>query len=106
MIEKIISIAENAGSVIVDVLRSGDLKISVKEDGSPVTRADHASDEYIRKALQNQFGIPVITEESEVCYSLRKDWNEFFLVDPLDGTKDYLEGKDDFTVNIQEINHK
>ena len=66
----------------------------------------HASDEYIRNALEDQFRIPVITEESEVCYSSRKDWNEFFLVDPLDGTKDYLEGKDDFTVNIALVRNR
>ena len=100
MIEKIISIAEKAGHIIIDVHQSGDLDICVKEDGSPVTRADHASDEYIGNALKDQFRTPIITEESEICFSSPKNWSEFFLVDPLDGTKDYIEGRDDFTVNI------
>ena len=66
MIEKIISIAEKAGRIIIDVHQSGALDVSFKEDGSPITCADHASDKYIRSALQDQFRIPVITEESEV----------------------------------------
>ena len=106
MIEKIISIAEKAGRIIIDVHQSGDFDICIKEDGSPVTRADHASDEYIRNALQDQFRIPVITEESEIFYSSRKDWDEFFLIDPLDGTKDYIEGRADFTVNIALVRNR
>ena len=103
MIEKIISIAEKAGRIIVDVRQSGDFDICVKDDGSPVTRADHVSDKYIRNALQDQFRIPVITEESGICYSSRKDRSEFFLVGPLDGTKDYIDGRGDFTVNLIDI---
>ncbi|SVE26546.1 uncharacterized protein METZ01_LOCUS479400, partial [marine metagenome] len=106
MIEKIISIAQKAGCIIVDVHQSEDLDICVKQDSSPVIRADYASDEYIRGALQGQFRIPVITEESEVCYSSRKDWSEFFLVDPLDGTKDFIGKRDDFTVNIALIRNR
>lgn len=106
MIEEIISIARKAGRIIIDVHESGDLDISVKNDNSPITRADYASNEYIQSALRNQFRIPVITEESEICYSSRKNWNEFFLVDPLDGTKDYIEQRDDFTVNIALVRNR
>lgn len=106
MIEKIISIAQEAGRIVVGIHQSGDLDISIKEDCSPVTRADNASDDFIRNALRDQFGIPVVTEETDVDYCLRKDWSEFFLVDPLDGTKDYIGQSDDFTVNIALIKNR
>ncbi len=106
MIEQIISIAQEAGRIVVDIRRSGGLEIYVKEDGSPVSNADNASDEYIKCALHDQFGVPVITEESMIDYSIRKYWSEFFLVDPLDGTKDYIEMNDDFTINIALIRHQ
>ncbi|MAD99024.1 MAG: hypothetical protein CMK53_00140 [Proteobacteria bacterium] len=106
MIEQIISIAQEAGQTLIGIRRSGDLDVCVKDDSSPVSRADSASDKYIRCALQDQFAIPVITEESTIDYSTRKDWNEFFLVDPLDGTKDYIEMSDDFTINIALIRNQ
>jgi len=106
MIEEIISIAQKAGHLIIDIYQSDDLETFTKEDGSPVTSADRASDEYIRVTLQNQFNIPVITEESEVCSLLRKECDEFFLVDPLDGTKDYIDKRNDFTVNIALVRNK
>jgi len=106
MIDKIISIAREAGRIVVDIQRSGDLDVCAKEDGSPVTRADNASDKYIRDALHDQFRIPVITEETTIDYSIRKNWNEFFLIDPLDGTKDYIEHSDDFTINIALIRNR
>ncbi|HAK36812.1 MAG TPA: 3'(2'),5'-bisphosphate nucleotidase CysQ [Nitrospina sp.] len=106
MIEQIISIAQEAGQTLIGIRRSGDLDVCVKDDSSPVSRADNASDKYIRCALQDQFAIPVITEESTIDYSTRKDWNEFFLVDPLDGTKDYIEMSDDFTINIALIRNQ
>ena len=106
MIDKIISIAREAGRIVVDIQRSGDLDVCAKEDGSPVTRADNASDKYIRDALHDQFRIPVITEETTIDYSIRKNWNEFFLIDPLDGTKEFIEGVPHFVVSVALVKKK
>ena len=106
MIEKIISIADKAGRIIINAQQSGDLNVLAKDDGSLVTLADRVSDEYIRNALQDEFGIPVISEESQTCFSPFKALDEFFLVDPLDGTKDFIEGRDDFTVNIALVKNR
>lgn len=100
MIERVKSIAEAAGAIVMDIHRSGDFEVRLKEDRSPVTRADLASDEYIRNAIKNQCGIPCVTEETEVEYPLRQGWDELFLVDPLDGTKDFIRRGNEFTVNI------
>lgn len=71
-----------------------------KSDGSPVTTADLASDEIIRHALAEDLpGVPVITEES-CADAPRKHAERFILVDPLDGTREFVKGSDEFTVNI------
>ncbi len=72
-----------------------------KADASLVTSADMGADNIITKHLQST-GIPVLTEESEhlVSSADRKTWNRFWIVDPLDGTKEYVDGRDEYTVNI------
>jgi 3'(2'), 5'-bisphosphate nucleotidase len=71
-----------------------------KPDDSPVTEADLAANALIIKHLENT-KLPIITEESEIAdYSVRKNWTRYWLVDPLDGTKEFLAKNGDFTVNI------
>ena len=71
-----------------------------KRDGSPVTAADLAADEIIRHALARDLpGVPVITEESCAAAPVNDD-ERFILVDPLDGTREFIKGSDEFTVNI------
>ncbi|MFW5734207.1 MAG: 3'(2'),5'-bisphosphate nucleotidase CysQ family protein, partial [Oceanidesulfovibrio sp.] len=76
--------------------------VRYKEDQTPVTDADDAAQEIIAAGLNAAFpGVPVISEESALPdYETRKDWPEFFLVDPLDGTKGFVHRTDDFYVNI------
>lgn len=72
----------------------------LKDDGSPLTAADNNSNQIISDALDNT-GIPIISEESsKVDYETRKNWNYFWLVDPLDGTKDFINRNDEFAINI------
>lgn len=73
-----------------------------KEDKSPVTKADLAADKMITSGLEALYPeLPIISEESPTPqYEVRKDWDRFWLVDPLDGTEDFLQRTGDFTVNI------
>ena len=92
-------IAVRAGEVIMK-LRDADLKTHIKDDGSPVTSADLEADGIIRHCLsRNLPKLPVITEETcneASCLTC----DRFILVDPLDGTKEYIRGTGEFTVNI------
>jgi 3'(2'), 5'-bisphosphate nucleotidase len=88
-----------AGGEILDVY-SSDFSVENKEDKSPLTEADKRSHEEIMKGLEKT-GIPVLSEEGEHdSFEDRKGWNPFWLVDPLDGTKEFVKRNGEFTVNI------
>jgi len=79
----------------------GDFEVQRKADRSPVTAADHAAEAIILKHLaQAAPGVPVVAEEEVAAGRLPVIGNEFFLVDPLDGTKEFVQKRGDFTVNI------
>ena len=91
--------ALDAGREIMNVYRQG-FKVDLKADGSPLTVADRLANEIIIDAL-SQFTIPVISEEKPFPdYSQRKSWEYFWLIDPLDGTKEFVNRNKEFTVNI------
>ncbi|TVM32779.1 3'(2'),5'-bisphosphate nucleotidase CysQ [Oceanidesulfovibrio marinus] len=96
-------IAAAAGRELVVryAVRTG-LAVRYKADRTPVTDADDAAQAIIAAGLAEAFpGVPVISEESALPgFEARKDWPEFFLVDPLDGTKGFVQGTGDFCVNI------
>ena len=92
--------AYDAGEAIMAIY-DGDLDIEYKADQSPLTAADKASHELIMARLQAHWDLPVLSEESrEVPYDTRRDWQDFWLVDPLDGTKEFIKHNGEFTVNI------
>lgn len=102
-IEKVLLIAEQAGKAILDIYNSGDkLHVSIKEDHSPLTTADNASNKIITNGLMENFpGVPLLSEEgASISYDERKNWEYYWCVDPLDGTKEFINRRDDFTVNI------
>lgn len=93
-----------AGVAILQVQARPDFEARTKADSSPVTEADLAADALIRDGLARAFpGLTVITEEAEGSHALSAD--RFVLVDPLDGTKEFLRREGDFTVNIALIEH-
>lgn len=99
----IVNIAREAGDEILAVRKRTDTKMKVdyKSDKSPVSEADLASHNIITRALANISELPVLSEESaETSYELRKSWSEYWIIDPLDGTREFIENRDDFTVNI------
>jgi 3'(2'), 5'-bisphosphate nucleotidase len=97
-----------AGARILKYFRQGDLTIAHKEDKSPLTAADLAAHDHIVAQLEAlDPTIPIISEESALPdYAVRNQWNRFWLVDPLDGTKEFLNGSDEFTVNIALIENR
>ncbi len=101
MLEIIKEIALQAGGIIMQYY-SSEFEINTKKDLSPVTSADLDADKYIVKKLKDNFpDIPVISEESGIPdYEERKQWTRFWLVDPLDGTKEFINKNGEFTVNI------
>ncbi len=104
MIEELVTIVKNAGDIIMDVYNdpNSDFGIEIKADNSPLTRADTLASDYICAKLKElDPNIPIICEETgDVPYEVRKDWYVFWLVDPLDGTKEFIKKNGDFTVNI------
>lgn len=101
-------IARQAGAVIMDIYKNeADFGIEHKADNSPLTRADKAANDVIINGLEKlSFQAPILSEENkEIPYSTRKDYDYFWMVDPLDGTKEFIKRNGEFTVNIALI-HK
>ena len=99
-LELIINAALDAGKAILKVYNREDFNVRLKEDKSPLTDADINSHNVIMKVLK-QTGIPVLSEEgADIPYRKRKDWRRLWIVDPLDGTKEFVKRGGDFTVNI------
>ncbi len=94
-------LAREAGEAILEVYDT-DFSVEKKEDRSPLTLADKRSHQIISRELRNRYpDIPVLSEEGkEAPYSERKAWQRFWLVDPLDGTKEFIKRNGEFTVNI------
>ena len=95
-----------AGKAILEVYAS-DFKVDYKDDRSPLTQADRRSHEIISRCLvaagtaRGGAQFPILSEEGkEITYAIRKSWDTFWLVDPLDGTKEFLKRNGEFTVNI------
>jgi 3'(2'), 5'-bisphosphate nucleotidase len=97
--------AREAGEAILEIVRRG-FEIESKRDLSPVTEADRAAELIILAALARAApGVPVIAEEEVAAGRIPAHEDTYFLVDPLDGTKEFVRGGDDYTVNIGLIDH-
>lgn len=100
LINLAIQAAIRAGGEILDVYYNSDFSVEFKVDNSPLTIADKRAHIVIVEIL-GQTKIPVLSEEGKtIDYEERKNWNLFWLVDPLDGTKEFVKRNDEFTVNI------
>ncbi|KGX93923.1 3'-5'-bisphosphate nucleotidase [Pontibacillus halophilus JSM 076056 = DSM 19796] len=99
---EVIEIAVEAGNAILEVYHAGDVEVQYKEDQSPLTIADQRSHDVIfRKLAEQTPEIPVLSEEGgELAYEQRVDWERFWLIDPLDGTKEFIKGNGEFAINI------
>ncbi|PRX43526.1 3'(2'),5'-bisphosphate nucleotidase CysQ [Salegentibacter salegens] len=89
-----------AGIEIMNIYKNDDFQVELKEDDSPVTIADKSANAIINDFLKST-GIPIISEENEeIAFSERDKWNKCWIVDPLDGTKEFIKKSGEFTVNI------
>ncbi|MEM6722550.1 MAG: 3'(2'),5'-bisphosphate nucleotidase CysQ [Bacteroidota bacterium] len=103
LIEPLLEIARSAGAAIMDIYHNAsDIEIQSKDDNSPLTKADKAANAIICEGLEKlPLQFPIISEENKaVPYETRKDYKQFWLVDPLDGTKEFIKRNGEFTVNI------
>ncbi len=92
-------LALQAGEKIMEIYNADSFDVELKSDNSPVTVADQAADALIYAGLTEAFpDIPIVTEEQSDSHSVQSD--RFFIVDPLDGTKEFIHKRGDFTVNI------
>jgi len=89
-----------AGEAILDVYDSADMQVEEKADHSPLTLADRRAHDIIKTAI-DVFGIPVLSEEGrDIAFAERRQWPRMWIVDPLDGTKEFIKRNGEFTVNI------
>lgn len=102
LLDEVLGIAVAAGEAILAVYHSGDFEVQHKGDDSPLTRADLAAHACIIAGLRALTpDIPCLSEEdAEIPYATRKGWTRYWLIDPLDGTKEFIKRNGDFTVNI------
>ena len=101
-----ITAALEAGKAILEIYHSGAFDIEIKGDNSPLTKADTASHNVIMSFL-TKTNIPVLSEEGKaIPYEERKDWKQLWIVDPIDGTKEFIKRNGEFTVNIALIDNQ
>jgi 3'(2'), 5'-bisphosphate nucleotidase len=100
LLDDLAEAAREAGQAILEIVRRG-FEAESKRDSSPVTEADRAAELIILAALAKSApGVPVIAEEEVAAGRIPNHGDTFFLVDPLDGTKEFVRGGDDYTVNV------
>ena len=100
-IEGVLNAARLAGNRILEIY-GREFEVEYKGDDSPLTEADKESNDAIMTFLEADYpSVPVISEENrQIPYSERSGWGRFWLVDPLDGTKEFIKKNGEFTVNI------
>ena len=106
LLEQCLAIAEEAGRAIMQVYGS-DFAVERKQDHTPLTQADLAAHQLIVERLsQLKPHLPCLSEEAaDIGYEVRSQWKQYWLVDPLDGTKEFVKRNGEFTVNIALIDH-
>ena len=106
LIEPVVALAEEAGRAILEVYAT-DFEVQSKDDESPLTQADLASNRRIVAGLGSLTPeLPIITEESGLPdFEQRSGWKRYWLIDPLDGTKEFVKRNGEFTVNIALIDN-
>lgn len=101
-----IKAAIEAGKEILKIYKSDDFEVELKGDDSPLTKADKKSHVVIQSFLEKT-GIPILSEEGNTIeYNQRKNWKQLWIVDPIDGTKEFIKRNGEFTVNIALIENQ
>lgn len=108
LLDQVIAISAKAGEAILEVYNaSGELEVDTKSDDSPVTAADLAAHKILAPALEQLLdGVPVLSEEGKLpSFDVRSQWSRYWIIDPLDGTKEFIRRNGEFTVNVALIEH-
>ena len=108
LLTEVNAIARQAGAAILEIYgREAKLDVTTKENDSPLTEADLAAHRTIVDALQELTpALPILSEESKaISWEQRQSWQTYWLVDPLDGTKEFINRNGEFTVNIALIDN-
>lgn len=104
-VEELLNIAIQAGEAIMKIYNQP-FDVITKLDGSPLTLADKNANKIITDYLSASYTIPILSEENDdVSYEIRKDWKQLWIIDPLDGTKEFIHKRREFTVNIALVEH-
>ena len=107
LLAKLLNLSSQAGEIIMD-FRKKSPDYLIKNDNTPLTQADKASHEFLLNELTKLTpNTPILSEESShIPFSIRESWEEYWLIDPLDGTRDFIDGSPDFCISIALIkNH-
>jgi 3'(2'), 5'-bisphosphate nucleotidase len=107
LLEQVMDLARQAGEKILEVYnRSESFDVETKKDDSPVTEADLAAHAILDPGLVSLLDqVPVLSEESTIpSYDIRSSWSRYWIIDPLDGTKEFIKKNGEFTVNIALVN--
>ncbi|RUO30664.1 3'(2'),5'-bisphosphate nucleotidase [Aliidiomarina sedimenti] len=103
---RVAQIARETGQLVLEHYRKQDFTVSDKADHSPVTSADIEASEFLTAALQAYTpDIPVLSEEAIVPWHERRSWQRYWLVDPIDGTQEFINGSGDFAISIALVEH-
>lgn len=101
LLEQVVELCHRAGEAILEVYRRDDFGLTRKPDDSPLTAADLAANEILTSGLRRLLDLPVLSEESAIPpYSVRRCWPCYWLIDPLDGTREFVSRNGEFTVNV------
>jgi 3'(2'), 5'-bisphosphate nucleotidase len=102
LLDSVIALAVEAGTAILEVYERQSINVHHKQDESPLTEADMAAHKTLQAGLELLLeGVPVLSEESKTpSFSVRKNWQKYWIIDPLDGTKEFISRNGEFTVNI------
>lgn len=104
--EQIGDIARRTGELVMQHYRTGDFSVTEKSDDSPVTSADIEASDFLIGALHKmQPQLPVLSEEAIVPWQERRQWSRYWLIDPIDGTQEFIDGSGDFAINIALIDN-
>jgi 3'(2'), 5'-bisphosphate nucleotidase len=98
----VLELARAAGTAVMDIYRRAELDVTLKDDRSPLTEADLVSHRMLVAGLERIApGVPTLSEEEQaIAYEVRRAWPRFWLIDPLDGTKEFLRRNGEFTINV------
>ena len=101
LLAKLLNLSSQAGEIIMD-FRKKSPDYLIKDDNTPLTQADKASHEFLLNELTKLTpNTPILSEESShIPFSIRDSWEEYWLIDPLDGTRDFIDGSPDFCISI------